>query len=357
MGKKKKDDMISNLYKKPIKDKGVNAPKYPEFKDDYFHQADLLFLPNDDGYKYALTVVDVGSRKIDARALKSKKANDIIKAFKSIYSGDIIKPPTAVIGVDSGSEFKGDVEKYFKDTLNVAVKRAIPGRHRQVAIIERKNRDIGRKLFKIMTEEELITGEESTTWVESLPNVVKDINEYTEEKKTLKPKKEVKIENLKVLCKGDACKPLEQGTLVRVALDVPKNNVTGKRLDNKFRETDVRYDLKPRTVMKTLMSPGSPIMYLLDDGKGGTDYNTAYTKSQLQQIPANEKLKPAEQVVRGQKDKGVKKYVIEELLERKKVKNKIMFVVKWKGFKDTTLEPRSNLIKDVPDLVKEFEAK
>jgi len=52
------DDMLRNLYIKPVKDKGINKPHYPEFEDHYMHQADLLFLPHDDDFKYALVVVD-----------------------------------------------------------------------------------------------------------------------------------------------------------------------------------------------------------------------------------------------------------------------------------------------------------
>ena len=137
------NDMLHNLYIKPTRDKGSNMPRYPDFQDNYYHQADLLFLPNDDGYKYALVVVDVGSRLIDARALKSKQSKEILKAFKSIYGGKILKPVTNVIGFDSGAEFKGEVAKYVEDVLDVHVKIAKPDRHRQQSIVERKNKVMG----------------------------------------------------------------------------------------------------------------------------------------------------------------------------------------------------------------------
>jgi len=34
----------------------------------------------------------------------------------------------------------------------------------------------------------------------------------------------------------------------------------------------------------------------------------------------------------------------------------VCYEVKWKGYKRTTWEPRTQLIKDIPDLIKEFEA-
>jgi len=107
--------------------------------------------------------------------------------------------------------------------------------------------------------------------------------------------------------------------------------------------------------MKTLVSPGTVPMYLLDDGKGGVDYRVMYTKNQLQIIPPNEK-KPDSSYIRGNKRRGVQKYVVEKILARKKIKNRIYYVVKWKGFDQTTEEPRSELIKDMPNMIKEFEA-
>lgn len=351
--KKTTDSQLKNLYIKPTKDKGVNAPRYPQFADGYYHQADILFLPNDDDYRYALVVVDVGSRLVDARALKSKSADEVLDAFKSIYSGKILKAPTHVISFDKGHEFLGGVKKYFTDDLNIQIKLAKPGRHTQQSIVERKNKDIGKLLFVRMTGEELQTGEVSTDWVDYLPTAISVINKKTKKRK-IKKNLDTPLEKMKVLCDGDACEALEQGTKVRAMLDEPVNAYDGKKLHGTFRETDIRFAIKPRTVMKTLIAPGSPIMYLLDTPDGDTDYSVAYTKNQLQVIPENEK-KPSESDIIGRREKGVRKWIVEKLVDRKKVKGKIVFTVKWKGFKDPTEVSRVDLMKDVPDLVKDFE--
>jgi len=55
------------LYKRPQRDKGANAPSYNNtYSKDVDHQADLLFLPNDNGYRYALVVTDLATRLSDA---------------------------------------------------------------------------------------------------------------------------------------------------------------------------------------------------------------------------------------------------------------------------------------------------
>ena len=68
---------LHNLYKKPKKDKGVNMPHIHSNEINTVQQADILYLPNDNGYKYCLVVVDIGSRLTDAVPLKNKSAEDV----------------------------------------------------------------------------------------------------------------------------------------------------------------------------------------------------------------------------------------------------------------------------------------
>lgn len=343
---------LDNLYIKPTKDKGVNVPHFPDFADNYYHQGDLLFLPEDNGYKYALVIVDVGSRIVDARPLKTKESTEVLQAIKNIYSGQYLKPPTNVISFDSGHEFLGGVKNYFENDLKIKIKKAKPDRHRQQSIVERKNKDIGKLLFKRMTAEEIITKEVNKTWVQYLPTVIKMINDHTKKHRKRTFNKNVE---LKFKCKDDACNLIDQGTKVRVMLDAPVNAYDGKKLYGKFRETDIRFAIKPRTVMQTLVAPGNPPLYLVDNDKGETDYSVAYTKNQLQIIPDGEQP-PTSTSIMGQKQKGQpKKWIAEKIINRFKKKNKIYFTVKWSGFDKTTEEPRAVLMKDIPHMIKEFE--
>ena len=357
MPPKQSNTLLKNILKKPIPDKKDNMPHYPEFVKNWYHQADLLFLPTDNNYKYALVVVDVGSRATDARPLKTKESSEIIKAFKSIYQVKYLIAPH-LISVDSGSEFKGDVGKYL-ETITVHVKTALPGRHRQQAFVERKNRDIGAKLNERMLGEELLTGDHSMAWVDDLPIVIKHINDHAKmnnDKKLIRrklfPNDYSKPKDY--LGNADALKLLTQGTKVRAILDAPKDFVDGKRLHGKFREGDIRFDLKPRTIVKTLIAPGTTPMYCLDDKNGDPDNRVLYTKNQLQVIPKDEKM-PDASIIRGNKTNDINKFVIEKLIKREVINNKVMFEVKWKGDDKTTMEPRTNLIKDCKDLVLEFE--
>ena len=74
------------------------------------HQFDVLYVQSDvvygTEYKYILTGVDVASRYKVARALRSKKADEVAFVLEAIYKkgGDFKYPKT--FQCDNGSEFK-----------------------------------------------------------------------------------------------------------------------------------------------------------------------------------------------------------------------------------------------------------
>ena len=83
-------------------------------------------MPNDNSYKYALVVIDVGSRLCDAVPLKTKSNIEIIQAFNIIYSrkNGKLKFPKR-LEVDAGTEFKGSVKRFF-DTAQPLPKTICP---------------------------------------------------------------------------------------------------------------------------------------------------------------------------------------------------------------------------------------
>jgi hypothetical protein len=343
--KESNKNVLDKLYKVPKKDKGVNMPHFRAFKPNQVHQADLLFLPEDEGYKYALVVVDINNRRTDAEPLKNKTPSDVLTAFKTIYARGILKLP-AKIEVDAGSEFRGAVAKYFHDN-DVTVRVAKTGRHRQQGMVERRNQIIGKALFKRMAGQELLTGETSKEWVEDLPKLIKAMNKKTEGQK-------VKELPDAPVCEGDSCKLLGIGDKVRVALDGPKDVADLKRLHGRFRSTDIRFDPTIRTIKEVLLKPGYPPMYLLDGNVGARKVEpVAYTKNQLQLVDKEEKY-PSGDLIKNINNK--KTFTVEKLVGHKKEDGKLYLRVRWLGFKekDDTYEPALQLMKEIPDLVKEY---
>ena len=90
------------------------------------------------------------------------------------------------------------------------------------------------------------------------------------------------------------------------------------------------------------MKPGNPPLYRLSGLP-----KVAYTKNQLQVVSKDEKAPST---------KAQSKFVVERLVEKRKKRGKVEFLVKWRGYPTSanTWEPRQRLIKDVPDLVKTF---
>jgi hypothetical protein len=340
-----KDEVLYQLYKRPTKDTKKNSPVIPKntIPFNMISQVDTLMLPNDDGYKYALVVVDVGSRKTDAEPMKKVDSKTVLAAIKEIYKRGIVKEPSQSIQVDSGSEFKGVFKSYFeKKGINLRV--AQTGRHRQQGLVESRNKSIGTPLLKRQTAEELITGEPSREWVKYLPKVIEFLNQVLGVKKDPWNEKhpDYKVIFADTRCEGNACDVIPNGTAVRFQLDAPVNT-TGKKLHGTFRASDIKWSLKPTVIEHVQIMPNQPPLYKL---LGKT---ALYTRNQLQIVSENEKMPPAT---------VQEKFKIKKILGKLKKNGKVYYKVWWDGYpkSEATEEPRTELIKSVPDLVKEFDS-
>ena len=155
-----RNDLLANLYKTPHREKGTDMAHFQTLMPNTIHQADLVFLPHDHGYRYLLVVIDACDRKFDAMPLKVKESDVVMKAFKVIYEEHkILKFPTCM-QFDNGSEFKGDVKDFFHEH-KVDCRYAPTARHRMQGLVERLNLSIGTLFHKRMASEELLTHQPS----------------------------------------------------------------------------------------------------------------------------------------------------------------------------------------------------
>lgn len=282
--KKKTDDvhLITQLTKTPMREKNNEMPSISNniLEKGVFQMADLLFLPTDKfGYKYALVVIDVYNKQCDAEPLKNKESSTVSKAFKKIYARKILEIPK-IIQFDAGKEFKSDTKELFEDEYKTRVKYALPNRHRQNALVERKNKEIGSVIMKFQNAQELVKGKTVKGWVSHLPDLIKAINLHSSKAK------HTKLTD-KILYSSFSKDLLPLHSHVRRILDFPIDSSTGKRIGNVFRSGDIRFDKTDRTIEKIILNPNLPPMYLLNGNNKGLDYSSAYTKQQLQ--PINEK--------------------------------------------------------------------
>ena len=232
----------------------IKSINYPETKN------------NKTGYQYALVVVDNHSKKCDAFPLRDKNPDSIIEGFKTIWKRKIIKVPK-LLEVDNGNEFKSNVPDYLK-SLGIKVRVAITGRHRQQAIVEKRNQLLGTLIHRIQSAIEMKTNQINTKWVELLPQLIKEINENLPTPLDTQPSNfpysDETNENL-----------IPIGTAVRVQLDHPINAHNEKRLSGKFRSGDIKWNPKESHIKEILLKPSEPPLYLVD-----TD-NVAHTRQQL----------------------------------------------------------------------------
>jgi hypothetical protein len=142
---------VAQIYQKIPKQNAT--PSYDVPKTNIVHQADLLQLPKDGKHGYALVVVDVHSRKLDAEPLTDKKASTVLSALQKIYKrhakGQPLGDLPEKMSVDQGPEFKSPADKFFKEN-RIFVVRGEKGRHRAQALAEAANREIGGTLLKRM---------------------------------------------------------------------------------------------------------------------------------------------------------------------------------------------------------------
>ena len=338
-----------------------NIPMIP----NYNMSSDILFLPKtSDGYKYLLVITDLATDNFDCEPLKNKDSKTVLKAMTKIFeTSKYIKKPYASFSTDAGSEFKDVVDKYLYDN-NIYHKKALPGRHTQQANVESLNRILGRILNNYMSEKELETGHIYTNWLEILHTVIKKINDFRKKpmpdniydqiypnfeivgkKIKTKNKSESKKISINNLFDGktdghiyeETSPKYNVGQMVYRKLDKPKNMLGHNQATEKFKEGDVRWEInEPRKIKRILYFNTQPYYrYILNDVP-----NVSYPESELRPSLDEEE-----------------KYIIQSIKSKKKIKGKIYYEIKWKGYSKTTWEPRSELIKDIPDLINEYESK
>ena len=96
-------------------------------------------------------------------------------------------------------------------------------------------------------------------------------------------------------------------------------------------------------------------LYLVSklDDENETDHGVAYTKNELQLVNDKE-VKAQESAIRPMKKGKQELYYVEKVMDKQKKRNRIYYLIKFKGISTPSLEPKTELIKYIPDLLKVF---
>ena len=258
---------INDLLQQPKK----KAKLYNHFNidtPDELHQCDLLFLPEDKGYKYALTLVDCASRYKASRPLKTKLANEILSALYDIYENDMDTPKK--LNFDKGSEFDNRSMKTFAKRQGIELVFNEPSNH--LAFVENFNKQLAKQLFKYQQQKELDTGVVNREWVDKLQSVVKKMNNTKTRMIDMKPKDAYKLDKVKQPedkhSEEDTRKHFERGDRVRRLLNKDEiQTIHSSQIKvDKRRATDTYWSMEEYTVVELLRSsPTSLILHKLAD--------------------------------------------------------------------------------------------
>ena len=299
--------------------------KYPKVKDqipplqDYNYMADLLHLPESKkGNKYLLVVIDLWSNEIEIEPIKDKTSESTLKALLNMFKRPFLKKPKASIATDAGTEFKNQFHSYLYDN-NIYHKVAMPGRHKQQSSVERANRTIGRILNGYMNKKEKETGKVYREWDEIVNSLRKLLNENPNPDQNPYTKKYPEDTILLTPSKYNV------GDYVYHILEEPENALGHKQNTKKFREGDYRFNTVAKKVIQVLPY-GDQYRYMIDGIK-----NVAYAEWELKKA-----------------DESVDKYVIKRIINKRKTKGQIEYLIWWKNYlkKDSTWENKAELIKD-----------
>ena len=239
------------------------------------YQADLITMPEYDGYNYILNVVNMRSKLTDCRPLPNKENKTVINAFTQIIHGEIAGN-LKFLFTDQGSEFTNLNFKKFCVENDIILKYTRVGNHRQAGIVEASNLHYKKILNEYMSVK--TKGEYFLNWVSVLKEVRDGINEY-------KIKNSSPIFNfMESSYDGGFNFKFKIGEKVHVMLDYPKTLINNKRMHSGhgsgFRSGDKRFSDELYTVIGYNMVNGKQLRYTVEDDKGNKIFGN-YLTSQL----------------------------------------------------------------------------
>lgn len=250
----------------------IPRPKFDVSEVNEVHQADLLFLPHDKigrrTYKYALTLVDVGSRYKAAEPLTSKSSEEVAGAFERIYKrGPLVYPK--LLQVDPGREFMGSVSTLMAKH-KTAIRRGRPEIHRDQALVERWNRSLAEKLFGHQYAQEMLlaargSSQRSVEWVARLQAVVSAMNDEVTRLTGKKPSEAIKLQTVHASPSLPAHRTVGlQEPIVPSDAQVRYLYQPGELEGGRPRATDPVWSVTTHSVRNVVRQNDQPAVYYLD---------------------------------------------------------------------------------------------
>lgn len=291
--------------------------------------------------KYILTAIDLFSKKAYAKAIPDKTGKVVANAMQSIIKTQIHQ--ISSIRSDKGSEFISAEFKKMLEKHNIKQVLSLPSKPQSNGGIERFNKTLQQLLSKAMKVDQ------SEDWPKYLPKVV-DVYNNVQHSIT----KQVPNE----LDKGSAETVKEAHTKI-------KQNATNKRQSTKV-------VLKVGDKVRIKLDSDDPVKF-----NSGESWSRKLYKISKIMKPKSILSSPSFRIADG-KNLVPKVFYVNDLLYVPRVRNiinepqkyeilrlvrplyhdgKPAYEVKWKGYSsaENTIEPRTNLLRQVPKVIRTYE--
>lgn len=317
------------------KPRRVNFERSPiiALHPDHTWQADILFLPElgNANKKFAcvLVVIDVVSRFAWAQEMKSKSGLETTEAFINILKRSSPRVPQK-LQTDKGTEF---YNKHFKALMKKnAIVLYSTESDNKAAIAERFVRTLKELIYRYLEH----SG--TTKYVDQLQNLLQTYNSTYHKTIGMSPS-EVKEENLNRVL----------GTLYSHLWQSPARKLKFK-IGDKVRLSNLKHPFRKgykgywtNEIFTVSSVSGSPLNHLYEV----TDYKNKRIKGRFYE-------KELQKASISDEDKSVY-WRVEKIMRKKRVGNKLMYLIKWIGYADPTWEKAEN-VADIVDLRKRDEA-
>uniref|UniRef100_A0A915DN01 Integrase n=1 Tax=Ditylenchus dipsaci TaxID=166011 RepID=A0A915DN01_9BILA len=274
-------------------------------------QADLAVFSSiakeNKNYNYLLVCVDVLSRKLYVDPVEKKTGKYMIPAFENIFKR--AKAIPWKIFTDAGLEFCSKEMMAFYDKHAIIKHNAQTHPILHATIVERANRTIKDRLYKYFNEKD------TTVWVDVIQKIVNSINNTVNSTTGVKPNS-VTYKNA--------------NSLFDRMYDLKEEFKTIKNKICKFKVGDtVRFDRYKQLFTKGLAKFSDEI-FIITEVLTHHD-PTVYRIKDL----SNEPIKGyfyEKELIRTALESN---YQVEKVLKTRKVRGKIEYFVKWKGFRSS----------------------
>jgi transposase InsO family protein len=284
-------------------------------------------------FKYLLNCIDMGSRFVYSQAMKNKTDTEVLKAFKKIYTQSNIR----AIRSDNGSEFINNKFVDFLEKNDIKQILSEAGKPQSNGMIERANSTIKELIQKSV---EL---NQNFDWVKNLQKLIDNINNSQHRITGFTPnqiQEAFKNEDTELLNKANE-KELKKkkGNLSKQEFKI-RDLVRLHQPSDKTRQV---WSNKIYTVEKVFKPQKIYSVYEYKLRK----FKDRFKEEELLRVYEN----PQNKILNTQK------FSISKLIKPIMKDDIAYYEVKWKGYNETTQEPREVLLKDVPKMVNQFEKK